>query len=102
MYLLLICQLGHLARQLWYVDDASACGSLVNLLAWWEKLNDIGPSFGYYPNANETWLIVKEEHIEDAQIFSTHGVNLTTGGHKHLSLAIDNETFLDLYYSDKK
>ena len=98
----LIRQLGHLARQLWFADDASAGGSLVNLQAWWEKLNEIGPSFGYYPNASKTWLVVKEEYIEDAQkTFSTHGVNLTTGGHKHLGSAIGDDTFLEHFIQKK-
>ena len=62
----LIRRLNHLARQLWFMDDASAGGHLTDLMAWWKKLNQLGPAFGYYPNASKTWLVVKED-LELAQ-----------------------------------
>ena len=97
----LIRKLQHLARQLWFADDASAAGHL-DLLAWWMELNELGPAYGYYPNASKTWLVVKEEHLESArELFASHGVNLTTSGHKHLGSAIGNETFIDIFFQNK-
>ena len=60
----LIRRLNQLACQLWFADDASAGGDLTDLMAWWKKLNQLGPAFRYYPNASKTWLVVKEEHLE--------------------------------------
>ena len=98
----LIRKLNHLAHQLWFADDASAGGHLTNLLAWWEKLNELGPAFGYYPNASKTWLVVKDEHFHAAQdLFNTHGVKITTSGHKHLGSAIGDESFLDIFLQKK-
>ena len=98
----LIRRLNHLARQLWFADDASAGGHLTDLVAWWKKLNELGPAFGYYPNASKTWLVVKEEHLQLAQeLFAAQGVKITTCGHKHLGSAIGDETYVDTFLRKK-
>ncbi len=51
-------------RQLWYADDATASGSLVELRRWWDSINVFGNSFGYTPNAANTSLLVKESAYE--------------------------------------
>ena len=38
----------NLVQQAWYADDATAAGSLTNLLNWRQNLTDLGPKFGYY------------------------------------------------------
>ena len=38
-----------------HVDDASAGGGLGALRRWWDKLDTMGPKFGYHPNASKTW-----------------------------------------------
>ena len=45
-------------KQVWFADDASAGGQLEHL----KKMNisQMGPEYGYYPNASKTWLVVKE------------------------------------------
>ena len=35
-------------EQVWYADDACACGKLTVLRKWWDCLCEIGPSFGYF------------------------------------------------------
>ena len=98
----LIRRLNHLARQLWFADDASAGGDLTDLMAWWKKLNQLGPAFGYYPNASKTWLVVKEEHLELAQeLFAAQGVKVATSGHKRLGSAIGDETYMDIFFQKK-
>ena len=98
----LIRRLNHLARQLWSTDDASAGGHLTDLMTWWKKLNQLGPAFGYYPNASKTWLVVKEEHLELAQeLLAAHGVKVTTSDHKHLGSAIGDETYMDIFFQKK-
>ena len=34
---------------------------------WWDALQLSGPAYVYYPKPSQTWLIVKEEHKEEAQ-----------------------------------
>ena len=63
------------AKQVWFADDASAGGKLDGLKQWWEKLRTEGPKFGYYPNPNKTWIVVKEGCYEKAvDSFSNTGI----------------------------
>ena len=43
----LINQLHGTVDQVWYADDACACGSIQDLLIWWNQLCIKGPAFGY-------------------------------------------------------
>ena len=70
------------ATMVWYADDSSARGSFIQLLHWWNRLCEIGPRYGYRPNAKKTILIVKnpEELIEAETLFKHLGVKITTSG----------------------
>ena len=57
----LIKKLAEEAKQVWYADEATGGGKLEQLRRWWDKLNECGPAFGYFPNAVKTWLIVERE-----------------------------------------
>ena len=54
-------------KQVWYADDATAGGTLLNLKAWWTMLSSSGPSYGHFVNTGKTWLIVKPQHEHDAR-----------------------------------
>ena len=46
---------------------------------WWDRLVERGPKYGYYVNLANTWLVVKESHLESAKTtFSDSGVQITT------------------------
>ena len=38
-------------KQLWYADDATGMGSLKGLRSWWDRINELGRYYGYWPNA---------------------------------------------------
>ena len=44
--------------QIWYADDASACGGLTHIRQWFDLLLQRVPSFGYYPNPGKSSLVV--------------------------------------------
>ena len=46
-------------KQVWYADDATASGELAKIRSWWERLVEIGPQYGYFPNASKTWMVGK-------------------------------------------
>ena len=54
----LIHRLGGEVTQYWYADDASAGSRLGALRRWWDKLETVGPKFGYYTSmqARIGWL----------------------------------------------
>ena len=56
----LICSLhnpGHWTL-LWYADDASAGGTLLDLHNWFSLLHSRGPCFGYYPEPTKSFIVV--------------------------------------------
>ena len=53
-------------KQVWYTDDATACGRLMDVRRWWDRLVSIGPDFGYFPNPSKTCLIVKDCFYDSA------------------------------------
>jgi hypothetical protein len=88
--------------QIWFADDAAAGGSLEEVYQWWNKIVEIGPRYGYYPNPGKTWLLVKENEFESAQnLFESSGVNITSSGRKHLGAAIGNQEFIEEFVRAK-
>ena len=82
MYALTIIPLTHLLRscvqQVWFSNDAT------------------GASTSKFPsyNASKTYLIVKQEHMTNAQErFADTDVHITIQGRRHLSAAIGSRTF---------
>ena len=72
---------GESVKQALYADDASAAGDIHSLRHWWDHLIQLGPDYGYYPNAPKTWLIVKEKILPLAEtIFEGSGVSVTKEG----------------------
>ena len=89
-------------RQVWLADDATAGGLLHHLKDWWNELEETGPDFGYYANATKSWLIVKEEHHEQAvNVFGNSGVKITKEGQRHLGAALGSQTFVEAFVTEK-
>ncbi len=85
-------------KQVWFADDATAGGYLTNLKSWWDRIVELGPDYGYHPNASKTWLIVKEGSLEEAMtLFEGTGVAITAEGRRHLVAAIGTHSFVESY-----
>ena len=98
----LICWLADQCKQIWYADDANGGGRISQLKWWWDLLTEIGPSFGYYPNAEKTWLLVKEEHSELATTtFQSTGVQITTEGRRLLGAPLGTLKFKAEHLNEK-
>ena len=98
----LILQLRENVTQCWYADDATAGGKLLHIRAWWEKVVSLGPQYGYHPNPTKTCLIVKPEHLQDAEnLFSNTGIKITVQGHKHLGSPLGTRAFVEEFVRSK-
>ena len=76
-------------------------GKLEQLRRWWDKVNECGPAFGYFPNAVKTWLIVKESQLALAkELFRGTGVQITTEGHRLLGAPVGTRQFCERYVED--
>ena len=66
-----------LTKQCWYADDAAGAGPLRELRKWWDVLNEMGPSLGYYPNAKKCWLLTKQGKEDAArEVFRDTAINM--------------------------
>ena len=89
-------------KQVWFADDATAGGDLARLRTWWDRISEIGPNYGYYPNPSKTWLIVKDSNLEEATtLFQGTGVSITAEGKRHLGAAIGTNSFVESYVKRK-
>ena len=94
----LIRRLDGLCTQVWCTDDSAAIGKLTQLREWWDKLTTDGPRFGYFANPSKTWLVIKDDHHEEASaIFADSGVNITSDGRPYLGASTGSQEFMDDY-----
>ena len=84
--------------QAWFEDDACVSGKLIDLHSWWNNPETHGPMFGYFPNAQKSWLIIKKDLRDDANmIFKGTGINITNEGRHYLGGTIDSNDFICKY-----
>ena len=89
-------------KQVWFAGDASAGGKLRHIKKWWDMISQAGPEYGYYPNVGKTWLIVKDRHLEEANLtFQDTGVVITSEGKRHLGSAVGTRSFVECYVEGK-
>ena len=50
-----------------YADDLAGGGSIDNIKRWWDIIEILSPKIRYFANADKSWLIVKEEHLDKAK-----------------------------------
>ena len=85
-----------------YADDLTSAGALKNLKNWWTNLLDLGPKFGYSPEASKSWLIVKDRYADEAkQIFEGTNIKITTQGKRHLGAVIGSDIYKDKFINEK-
>ena len=56
-------------KKIWHADDGGAVGTLEGLRQRWNKIVQLGPDIGYFPNAGKSWLIIKPQFIIQSFIF---------------------------------
>ena len=62
----------------------------------------ICPNYGYYPQPIKSWLIVKENKLEEAvRVFGGTNIQISTEGKQHLGAVIETEENKKNYINDK-
>ena len=93
--------------QSWYADDGQAVGRFEMLRRWWDKLERLGPLYGYYPRAVKTVLVVKRADQRQAaeEAFSGTGIRIAgtgdVGGSRDLGAAIGSDAYRRSYVEEK-
>jgi len=91
----------HSVTQIWYADDACACGSLQDLRHWYDDLVSLGPSYGYFINASKCHLILKNTSTASTDLFQGTGVTVCRDGRRYLGSAIGTDEFVEAYISNQ-
>ena len=85
-----------------YADDFTAGGTVKDLKYWWKTLRELGPKFGYYPEASKIWLIVKNDFYDIANTtFKSTKSNVTSNGKRHLGTVIGSRSYEKDYMNEK-
>jgi len=100
----LICQLKTEFPELqhaWYADDSAVAGSWMHISHHFHHLQQLGSTYGYFPESTKSVLVVSPSHQLAAQaFFSTLGVPVCTG-HCYLGGFIGEPTKLDSWLLPK-
>ena len=85
-----------------HADDLTATGCILELKYWWDQLCELGPKFGYFPEASKPWLIIKHEvEGEGKTIFQGSGVQITTEEKHRLGASLRSTKYKEEYLSSK-
>ena len=89
--------------QVWYADDSSCAGKLLETRKWWETLNMSNPKFGYFPKPSKSVFLVKDlDKLDQArETFSSTEIKITTAGDRHLGAVIGSDEFREEYIRNK-
>ena len=70
-------------------------GKLKDIRTWWDSLVSTGPSYGYFPNASKTYLLVKEDTLmQPKKSFPTLGISIDLNGRRVLGSPIGSPEFI--------
>ena len=85
-----------------FANDSSAGGPLSNIKKWWKALCNLGPMFGYNPEASKRWLIVKTQLLKEAaKVLKNTKINITVSGKRHLGAVIGSQEYRDEHVMNK-
>ena len=89
--------------QVWFADDSADAGKLRDIQKWWMRLKEIGPAYGYFPNAPKCWIILKSPELRELaeELFGADGVNITTEGKRHIGAVLGTEEFREEFVKVK-
>ncbi len=91
------------AKQSWFADDGTGGGKILQLKKMWDNVMEVGPKFGYFPNASKTVLIVKgiENLAKAKSVFKDTEIHVTVEGDRHLGAVLGSEAFKQEYVKRK-
>ena len=72
----------NICKEVAFADDFTIAGKIEGIRLYWELLQQVGPLYGYFPNPSKSYLVVKEQYLEENPIETFRGseVKITTEG----------------------
>ena len=89
-------------KQVWLADDATGAGKIISLSQSWDIITTKGNKCGYYVNESKSWIILKDDLLEEAKsVFAGSSIRFTTAGKRHLCASIGTTDFRREYATKK-
>ena len=86
----------------WYANDSGSAGRMKALRQWYDTIDEVGRSYGYFVNSNKSVLLVKSTQLQEAYAqFDGTGVQIVTGGVRYLGSAIGEAEYRAAFVADK-
>ena len=55
-------------KQQWFADDGPTAGTIADIRAQFERLQQLGPNYLYFPESSKTVLVVAPHNVEQAKV----------------------------------
>ena len=65
---IMLSEPGYTLKHVAFADDITGAGKLKSLKIWWDAIIENGKFKGYSVNVTTSWLIEKEQHLQDATV----------------------------------
>ena len=88
-------------HQPWYADDAAAGASFPSIRVFWDKLCELGPAFGYFPEPTKSILVVREQNFAAAVAYFADLKFQVVRGKRHLGGFIGEREARDAWIGEK-
>jgi hypothetical protein len=88
-------------KQPWYADHAGAGGNFQSIWYFFQRLQEIGPDFEYFPEPTKSILIVHEHNLEKARSVKADLKFKVKTGNRYLGGFIGEEDALRSWLEEK-
>ena len=84
----------HRGNEVAFADDFTVAGKTSKTKAYWNILQEQGPFFGYVPKTSKSYLIMKEQHYNEAvEVLMRRKLKVTSEEKRHFGAIIGSEAF---------
>ena len=88
--------------QLWYADDSAKASSLLHLQKWLDKVCELGPGFGYFPEPEKSILVTTHTDSTNVLEFKErNNIKKIVTGNRYLGGPLGEEDYVGVYIKDK-
>jgi hypothetical protein len=91
----------HQVHQAWYANDAAAAADFTSIKIFMERLIELGPAYGYFPEALKSILVVSEANKAAAEVYFRDMKFKVVTGSRYLGGFIGSDHDLHAWLKDK-
>ena len=91
----------HGGLQVWYAENSANSADFDIIEAWYRALVELGPRYGYFPEASKSIFVLHPKHVEEAkEIFEFLGFKIVMG-YRYLGGYIGGDGECEAHFREK-